>query len=162
MLIRRTSFVALVNTIDWWDNTSDLFFDTSVQSPDNPVGQAGPINLRVRLWTATNNARDDITLTWQKWVGGTWITAPGSVAEGLPGGAAGTYNASAPVYTDTNHKWIFGSTVKHGDLAHYRVFTYLQFSNFDLHDLGTYRAKAVVNYGSGDVTAYGYDAVLVE
>jgi hypothetical protein len=157
MLIRRTAFVALVNTIDWWD-TSDLFFDATGERPVNPVGQAGPINLKLRLWTATNSARDDITLTWQKWEGGAWVTAPGSVAEGLPGGAAGTYSASSPVYADSNHRWIFGRTLRLGDLANYFVYVYLQFRNVITEDLGHYRAVATVDYdgaGAGAaVTAY--------
>jgi hypothetical protein len=164
MLIRRTAFVALVNTNDWFNGSTNLFFDDyrrvgNGRDTSIPLdGQGGPVNIECRVWTSSNNARDNITLTWQKWEGGAWITAPGSVAEGLPGGASGTYNVSSPVYSNPDYQWKFGSTGQHGDLAYYYSVCYLQFFNIKAEMFGIYRAVCTADYdGAGPgaaVTAY--------
>lgn len=155
MLIRRTAFVALVNTNDWFDSSSNLFFDEyrrvgNGRIRDLPLaGQAGPVNIECRIWTSTNNARDNITLTWEKLVGGAWVAAPGSVAQGLPGGVAGTYNPSSPVYSNPDYQWKFGTTGRFGDSAYYYSVCYFQFFNIIAEMFGHYRAICSVDYGGG-------------
>lgn len=151
MLARRTSFVAMINTRDWWDDTTNLWFHNVASHHLFAVGDEGPKNIRLKLYTATTDAKSNITLSWEKKTAGVWGAALGGVAEGLPGGAAGTYNASAPVYTDTDHKWIIGDTVTWlgvdgASSAIYFAYVYLQFSNIEVEDLGLYRAKATVDY----------------
>jgi len=171
MLARRTTFVALINTRDWWDSTTNLFFSNRADISDFAVGDAGPMNIRIKLFTATTDAKNDITLTWEKETAGVWGDALGGVAEGLPGGAVGTYNAAAPVYTDDNHKWIIGDTISwlgvDGDnSAIFFAYVYLQFKNITIEDLGRYRAKATVDYdltgAIPEVTERSFDFELVE
>ena len=191
MLIRRTSFVAFNYTRDWDKAVAadDLFFQGSfpAEVPHKPVGKTGPLNCRLRLWAAINNIRDYVTLSFEKKEEDTcsdstytteaaclnagekweWKAAPGGVAKGLPGGAAGTYDAADPVYADEDHKWIIGKTATwaDGQVSHYFAYVYFQFATnevFKTEDLGVYRAKVVGNMGAGNVTKYSSEFEISE
>jgi hypothetical protein len=161
MLIRRTSYVANVFTIDW-DTTTNLFFQGAVLVPANPVGKPGPINVRLRLFAAHTDIQSAVTLTFHKRkfdANGNiaYDLAPGSVAKGLPGNTAGgeTYNAANPVYDDEDYKWIIGKTFVwgHGATDHYGAYVYYQFKNFKTESLGEYKVKAQITYNNNVVTA---------
>jgi hypothetical protein len=162
MLIRRTSYVANVFTKDW-DSTTNLFFSQAMQVPHKPVGKPGPLNVRLRLMSASTQMQNDVTLSFEKEkinANGTigFDTAPGSVAKGLPGGQGqtGDFDAANPVYVDDDFKWIIGKTFVWGDGStdHYAAYVYYQFKDFKTESLGRYRAKAIITYSGTVVTVY--------